>query len=63
MVDVGTPVVIRITRCACVGGGHSEEMGNVIQIVTTPNGMKWYKVSHPNGISTVKETDIIKVLT
>ena len=63
MLKVHDRVVVRVARCACVGGGFTEEIGTIIQVVTAPNGNIWYKISHPNGINTVKETDIIKVLS
>ena len=61
MITNGTTVCIRISRCACVGGGFSEEIGKVIQVIETQNNT-WYKVNHPNGISTVKAEDIIRIM-
>lgn len=62
MISTHSVVAIRVARCACVGGGFTEEIGTVIQVVTAPNGNQWYKVSHPNGITTVKESDILRVI-
>lgn len=62
MFEVHQQVIAKIKRCACVGGGYAEIIGTIIGIINAPNG-KWYQVAYEGGISTVKETDIIKVLT
>lgn len=58
--EVGTKVAIRIARCACVGGGFTEENGVIIGIIQGKNGL-WYQVNHPNGVATVKEDQIIRI--
>lgn len=57
---VGTNVTIKIPRCACVGGGFTEEMGAIIGVIQGKNGV-WYQVNHPNGVATVKEDQIIRI--
>lgn len=58
---VGQKVAAIITRCKCIGGGTSEVHANVVGIVNAPNGT-WYQLDTPNGISTVSEQNIIKVI-
>lgn len=54
-------VVFKRQRCACVGGGYTEDIGAVIGIVSAPNGI-WYQINTPSGVATVKELDMIRKL-
>jgi len=61
MYTVGQQVIAKIQRCACVGGGQAEIIGHIVGFYNTPNG-RWAQVAYEGGISTLKETDIIRVI-
>lgn len=61
MYSVNQQVVARIQRCACVGGGVAEVIGYIIGFINAPNG-RWAQIAYDGGISTVKETDILRVI-
>ena len=61
MFAIHQQVIARIQRCACVGGGTAEVIGTIIGFINAPNG-RWAQIAYDGGISTVKETDIIRII-
>ena len=61
MYEVNQRVVATIQRCACVGGGKAEIIGTIIGFHNAPNG-RWAQIAYDGGISTVKESDIIRII-
>jgi len=55
--------VYRQPRCACVGGGFSENVGIITDTILPPNGTIWYKISTDYaGTFVVEEKNVIKLL-
>ncbi len=58
----GSKVLYKHARCACVGGGYTENYGIITDILHPPTGV-WYKVSTDHvGTFVVQAKDIIKVI-
>ena len=45
MIKTGSKVYYKQPRCACNGGGFTENFGTVVDRINTPNGKLFYKVS------------------
>ena len=57
----GCKVYYKQPRCACVGGGFTENYGIITDVLNTPTGV-WYKVSTDYaGTFIVKPENIIRV--
>lgn len=56
----GMVVHYRQARCACVGGGFTEQIGTIVDKLNTPSGI-WYKISTDYaGTFVVNPDNIIK---
>jgi len=63
MFPTGSKVLYKQARCQCVGGGFSEQIGIITDIITPPNNTLWYKVSSDHqGTYVVPESNIIRVI-
>ena len=61
MWKTNTPVYFRMPKCACVGGGFTEQFGTIVDIMIQPNKTVWYRVStEHSGTYVVAEMNIIK---
>lgn len=61
MYTVNQHVVIKITRCACVGGGTSEAIGVIIGIINDAHG-DWYQVNTSAGVQYARDHQIVRVI-
>jgi len=59
MYKVGDQVLFRQHRCACVGGGITEQIGAIVGFIGDQFG-GWWQVSTHTGVYYVRETDIIR---
>lgn len=60
MYEVGQQVLATIERCSCQGGGRTEVIGKIVQIIQATNGL-WYKLDTISGIKTVHLDFIVGV--
>lgn len=59
----GNKVLYRQPRCACTGGGFSENFGTITDIIKPPNGTVWYKISTDyQGTYVVEEKNVLRIL-
>ena len=61
ILKAGSKVYYKQPRCACVGGGFTENYGTITDRIITPTGM-FYKISTDNqGTFVVPQANIIRV--
>lgn len=60
MYKVGNQVVFRQHRCACVGGGITEQIGSIIGFINDPFG-GWWQISTATGVFYTRSDDVIRL--
>lgn len=63
MFPIGTTVIFRMKRCACVGGGITEMDGTIIGITPADAYGGWFQVSSSQGVHYIRDHDVVRVLS
>lgn len=62
MIPNGTTVLYKHQRCACVGGGTTENYGTIMGAINAPNGL-FYKINTDyQGTFVVPVGNIIRIV-